>query len=49
LSIRNSWAVEAQLTVTAEDYVYYQDNGSSETAIARAIEITGDINTSSNE
>jgi hypothetical protein len=49
LSIANDWLAEIQLAVIEQDYIYYQATDTTEPKIAKAIMVTGNINTASNE
>lgn len=49
LSIANDWFAEIQLTVIGQDYIDYQATDTTEPKYAKAIMVTGDINTASNE
>jgi hypothetical protein len=49
LSMTNDWLAEMQLTVIGQDYIRYQTTDSTEAEIAKAIIISGDITTASNE
>lgn len=49
LSITNDWLAEMQLAVIGQDYIHYQATDSTEAEIAKAIIVSGDITTASNE
>jgi hypothetical protein len=49
LSITNNWLTDIQLTVLGQDYIYYRATDSTEAEIAKAIMVSGDITTASNE
>lgn len=49
LSMKNDWLAEMQLTVIGQDYIHYQATDSTKAEIAKAIIVSGDITTASNE